>query len=41
MENKKEIFFLLGLNLLIVTIGLIIGAFDAFNGLSVEIERNF
>lgn len=41
MENRKEIFFLLGLNLFIVSIGLIIGVFDAFNGLSVEIERNF
>ncbi len=41
MENKKEIFFLLAMNLLIVLIGLILGAYDAFNGLSVEIDRNF
>ena len=39
--NRKELLVILAINFLIFGAGLLIGAMEAFNGLSIEIERNF
>ena len=39
--NRKELLVIFGINLLIFGAGLLIGATEAFNGLSIEIERIF
>lgn len=40
-RNRKELLFLFGIDLLIIAVGLMVGAFDALNGLTIEIERYF
>jgi len=39
--NKKELIILFMFNLSLVCIGIIIGALDIYNALSLDIERNF